>query len=117
MRTFLTSLMVLMTLFSACKQSQGASSIDIERLSSVYAELLVLNERFDLSKDSLSNQKYVTMYREILQKHRMTKDEYASQFEAVTTAPEMYRQLCDRALTKLQQMRGMPDTTGMRVRS
>jgi hypothetical protein len=111
MRTALSSFIVVSLLFVSCKKSQGTSSVNIGQLADAYAELLVLNERYGMAKDSLSSQRYATEYRQILRNHSLTKEEYASQFETVVTSASLYRELCDRALAKLQTMRGRPDTT------
>jgi hypothetical protein len=117
MRTVLNLFVVAALMFPACKKLQGTSAVNVTQLADTYAELLVLNERYSLTKDSLSSQRYATEYRQILRNHSLTKEEYASQFETVVTSASLYRELCDRALMKLQTMRGRPDTTGMRGRS
>ena len=112
MRSFLTSLIVSIVFLTGCQQSRTLSSVDVERLSNVYAELLLLNEGSGLSKDSVSRGEYTARYQEIFQKYKMTKDEYISQFETVVTSSGMFRQLCDLALLRLQRMRAMPGKTG-----
>jgi hypothetical protein len=114
MRTALSSFIVVALLFVSCKKSQGTSPINIGQLADAYAELLVLNERYSMAKDSISSQRYATEYQQILRNHNLTKEEYASEFETAACNASLYRELCDRALARLQTMRGRPDTTRMR---
>ncbi len=109
MRTFIGSVLVLSLVVASCGKMQGSSSIDVGRLADTWAELLVLNERYTLAKDTLSGQKYVTEYQSILRNHGLTKEEYTSQFETVVCNAAMYRDLCDRALKRLQTMRSGSD--------
>ncbi len=112
MRTFLTTLTVSVIFLSSCRQTRVSPSINVERLANAYAELLVLNERYNLSKDSLTTQQYVSAYEGILRSYDLTKDEYVAQFKTALASPGLYRQLCDKSLAKLQTMRPQPGTTG-----
>ncbi len=114
MRTVLTSFVVAVLLFPACKKMPGTSSVNVEQLADTYAELLVLSERYSLAKDTLAGNLYTAEYERILRSHNLTKEEYASQFETAAGSATLYRELCDRALTKLQTMRGKPDTARTR---
>ena len=99
-------LMFVSFLVSSCgRQSPQKSSVNVDTLASVYSELLVLNERYSLSKDSLSPQQYESDYREVLQSHDYSKERFVSELESVAQSPEEFRQLCDRALTNFQHMR------------
>ncbi len=110
MRTSIIYVVIAIFVFSCSKQSQQKSSVDVNTLANVYAELLVLNERYSLSKDSLSAQQYEIDYEEVLQKHDYTKDRFVSELGSVSQSPEAFRQLCDRAMAKFLEMRKMPAT-------
>ncbi len=117
MRTLTTSLALSLALLSSCTKTQVGPSVDVQRLADVYTQLLVLNERYNLSKDSLSQQQYAAACERILHTNGMTKDDYVSQFETVTASPGLYRQLCDLALMNLQRMRQKPDSSAVQGRS
>ncbi len=114
MRSWLTFIFVAVLVFAACKQPSSASVVDVDQLGDTYAELIALNERYSVSKDTASRQAYMTEYQQILQQHHLTKEEYASQFLETTANASLYRQLCDRALTRLQTMKTKPDTARTR---
>ena len=114
MRIVLSSFIICSLAFVSCRKMQVGSSVNVGQLADTYAELLVLNERFVMTKDSLAGQRYAAEYQGILQRHNFTKEEYTSQFEIAASHAPLYRELCDRALKKLQTMRTGPDTTGMR---
>lgn len=113
MRTVLVSLALLSLIITSCRKLQMTTPVDVGRLADTYAELLVLNERYTLAKDSLSSQRYVAAYQEILRSHNLTKEEYASQFETVVCDASLYRDVCDRALKRLQSMRTGSGAPGM----
>lgn len=117
MRTLLTFTVIATIVVSCSKQSPQKTSVDVDTLANVYAELLVLNERFGLSKDSLSAQQYENDYGEILRRHDYTKDRFASELKSVSQSPDSFRQLCERALLKFQEMRRKPSTAGTRGNS
>ncbi len=115
MRIVPATLIALTFLFASCSKLPGTSTIDVGRLADTYAELLVLNERYTLAKDSLSSERYIREYQQILRSHDLTKEEYASQFESAVCDASLYRDLCDRALRRLQTMRtgsGVPSMPG-----
>jgi hypothetical protein len=103
----------LAVLVSSCgRPSPRKISVNVDTLANVYAELLVLNERYSLSKDSLSSQQYESDYKQVLQNHDYTRDRFVSELESVAQSPDDFRQLCDRALANFQLMRRKPSTPG-----
>lgn len=108
MRFLLTIIIVAAVIVPSCKQSQPKTSFTVDSLATVYAELLVLNERYTISKDSLSAQQYESDYQDILQRHDYTKDRFSRDLETVSRSPEAFRILCDRAIAKFQEMRRKP---------
>lgn len=117
MRVLLTFTIAAIVLFPCCKQSPAKISVNVDSLSTVYAELLVLNERYSIGKDSLSAQQYETDYTDVLQKHNYTKEQFSRELETVSGSPEAFRVLCDRVLTKFQEMRRKPSPPESRGRS
>lgn len=113
MRNVPALLVATMILCSCGKQSPRIASVNVDTLANVYAELLVLNERYDLGRDSLSAQQYQEEYRTVLQSHKYTKEEFESQIQSAATSPGEFRVLCDRALAKFQEMRGRPTAIGV----
>jgi cell shape-determining protein MreC len=105
MKTLLIPIFVSFLVSSCGRQSTQISSVNVDTLASVYSELLVLNERYSLSKDSLSSQQYESDYREVLRSHEYSKERFVSELESVAQSPDQFRQLCDRALMNFQQMR------------
>jgi len=105
MKTLLIFTVASFILFSCSKQPQEKTSVNVDTLASVYAELLVLNERYNLSKDSMSAQQYETDYEETLRKHDYTKARFVAELESVAQTPGPFRQLCDLASNKIQEMR------------
>lgn len=114
---YFSSVIIAVIIVSCGRPSPGTTPSSIENLANVYTELLVLNERYSLSKDSLSSQQYTSKYNEILEKRQYTKEKYTSDFEWAAQSPERFRQLCDRVTARLQEMRVRPDTLEKRGRS
>ena len=112
MKTLLMFAVIAVFMFSCGKQSQQKPSVDVDTLANVYAELLVLNERYSVSNDSLSTQRYETDYKEVLRRHNYTKDRFVSELGSVSQSPDSFRQMCDRAMTRFLEMRKMPQTAG-----
>jgi hypothetical protein len=103
----------LAVLVSSCgKPSPRKTSVNVDTLANVYAELLVLNERYNISTDSLSSQQYESDYKQVLQNHDYTKERFVSELESVVQSPDEFRKLCDRALANFQLMRRKPSTPG-----
>ena len=117
MRILLTPILVSFLVSSCGRRSPQISSINVDTLAIVYSELLVLNERYSLSKDSLSSQQYESDYREVLENHKYSKDRFVAELGSVAQSPEDFRRLCDRALTNFQHMRRKPSSPGQRGRS
>jgi hypothetical protein len=108
----------LAVLVSSCgRPSPRHISVNVDTLANVYAELLVLNERYSLSKDSLSSQRYEFDYKQVLQNHDYTKERFVSELESVAQSPDEFRKLCDRTMTNFQLMRRKATTEGRRGRS
>lgn len=105
MRIQVITIIVAGIVFGSCKQPPPKISVNVDSLATVYAELLVLNERYNLSKDSLSARQYEADYTDILQKYNYTKDRFSRELETVSKSPDDFRHLCDRALAEFQQMR------------
>jgi hypothetical protein len=117
MKTLFLLTVVAIIVLSCSKQSPQKSSVDVDTLANVYAELLVLNERYSLAKDSLSAQQYESDYGEVLRRHDYTTDRFVSELGSVSQSPDSFRQLCDRALTKFQEMRRKPSPVETQGRS
>jgi len=98
-------------ILAGCQQSPPKVSVNVDSLGTVYAELLVLNERYSLSKDSLSAQQYDSAYTDVLQKNQYTKDRFSRELETVSKSPDAFRQLCERVLAQFRVMRQMPAQT------
>ncbi len=112
------ALVIAATIACSCgKQQSRAVSVDVDTLANVYAELLVLNERFDLGRDSLSAGEYEREYRTVLQSHKYTKEEFESQIQSVAASPENFKLLCERALTRFQEMRRKAPRIGISANS
>ncbi len=102
---------------SCTKRPPHRTSVNVDTLATVYAELLVLNERYNLDRDSLSAQRYQQEYRDVLDRHKYTKEEFESEIESVAASPDEFRILCDRALAKFQQIRTHPPKIGITTNS
>jgi hypothetical protein len=110
MKSLLILTFVAVLVSSCGKPSPRKTSVNVDTLANVYADLLVLNERYSISKDSLSSQQYESDYNRVLQNHDYTKERFVSQLESVAQSPDEFRQLCDRALANFQLMRHKPST-------
>lgn len=117
MKTLFLLTVVAIIVLSCSRQSPQKTSVNVDSLANVYAELLVLNERYSLAKDSLSAQQYESDYGEALRSRGYTKDRFVSELGSVSQSPDSFRQLCDKALTKFQEMRRRSSVAGMQGRS
>jgi len=117
MKILLTLILGSIVLSSCSKQSPQKISVNVDTLATVYSELLVLNERYSLSKDSLTPQQYESEYKEVLSSHHYTKERFALELETVARSSDDFRRLCDRAMTNFQLMRRKVITESQRGRS
>jgi hypothetical protein len=105
MKNLLTIAVAAAIAFPGCTRSPQIPNVDVEALADTYAELLVLNERYNLSKDSLSAHQYALDYQEILRSHKFTEKQYVSELESCIQSPVLSKQLFDRTMAKLQEER------------
>jgi len=112
MKTVFGFFFATLIVISCGKQTSHTSSVNVDTLATTYAELLVLNERYDIGKDSLSAERYETEYGNVLRAHHLTKDEFVAKFDAVVQSPEQFRTLSDRALARIQEIRRKPHAVG-----
>ncbi len=117
MRTLIVIGIVSICFYSCTKPAPRKTSVNLDTLATVYAELLVLNERYTLSKDSLSAVQYEAEYGDILRRHNYSKDRFGSELGSVVQSSDDFKQLCDRALTNFQRMRPKPSIPVQRGRS
>jgi len=108
MKTLFIFTVASVIIFPCCEQPAKKTSINSDTLATVYAELLVLNERYSLSKDSLNADQYQTDYTEILRKHDYTRDRFASELRSVAESPAVFKRLCDQTMARFQEMRRKP---------
>ncbi len=102
---------------SCSRQPVRKATFNVDTLANVYAELLVLHERYTLGKDSLSSQQYEQEYQNVLERHRYTKKEFTFEMESIAASPDEFGELCDRALTRFQEMRRRPPRIGISANS
>jgi len=107
MRIALITIVAAAIVLGSCTESPKRPSFNADTLATVYAELLVLNERYSLSKDTLSPQQYQADYEEVLSRHKFAKDQFAADLEAASLSPDTFRLVCDRAMAQFQEMRKM----------
>ena len=105
MKNFLIVVFVACLIIPGCTQSPRTPSVSVDTMADTYAELLVLNERYSLSKDSLSASQYTSEYEEILRNHKFAKEQYVSELELFAQSPTLSKQLFDMTMTKLQEKR------------
>lgn len=117
MRIISTITFIAVIAFPCCKQSPETVPANLEPMATTYTELLVLNQRYTLSKDSLSTDRYDAEYQEILRRNNYTKERYFSELESLAQSPGSFKLLCDRALTKLQEMKTKSDAQDVKGRS
>jgi hypothetical protein len=103
MKNLLILVVIVFFIFPGCTQKQKVPDVNVEAVADTYAELLVLNERYSLSKDSLSAQRYTSDYQDILREHKFTQKQYVSVLESVVQSPVLSKQLFDRMMAKLQE--------------
>ena len=108
MRLVLAFCITAVIALSCKRESSAKTSFNVDSLANAYAELLVLNERYNLAKDSLSGQQYETEYNDVLRAHNYTKDQFVSEIKSAAESPDSFRQLCDRAFARFQEMRKKP---------
>ncbi len=113
MKAIAATLVVITIACSCGRRSLHASSVNVDSLANAYAELLVLNERYSLGRDTLSAEQYQHDCRNVLQRHQYTEEEFESQMETVAASPDEFRVLCDRALARFQDMRRGPMLVGV----
>jgi Domain of unknown function (DUF4296) len=111
-------LLVAATIFCSCsRQSPHTTTVNVDTLANVYADLLILNERYNLGTDSLSAQEYEADYHDVLQQHKYTKEEFESQMQSAAGSPDEFRVLCERVLTRFQEIRRRPLRIGIHANS
>jgi hypothetical protein len=110
MKSLLIPFLVLAFGVSSCRQSSPDPPAKLQNLSSAYAELTVLNERFIGRADSLSKARYDSSVGDILRSHGYSKEQFAREFDSAGRSPALFRQLCDGALKRIRELQSADST-------
>jgi hypothetical protein len=83
----------------SCEQH---SDKEFDRLASAYAEILILNERYNSPTDTLSKSTYNTQREEILKKYGFSAEEFQNEMKIIFNTPEKAKQFFPVLQKKLQ---------------
>jgi len=103
MRLTLTCLLTTLLFFLACKRQSSPQPDD--KLASLYAELILLNEEYKHPSSPLTREEYDRKIAAILKKYDTSKEEFSSRLQTLSADQERFQAFHQSVSKKLLESR------------